>query len=372
DHVHAELEGPLVVRGRERAVDHRLDPVAPADRREAVEVEDAVVRVRRRLAHQHTRGGPDRVLERLVVTGRYRRPRDAVAVQRLVQELPGAPVAVVGDHDVGAAREHGEERRRHRGHAAREQESGLGALECGQLGLGDLLRRVAVAAVLDAVDLAVEVVLQLLRVGERVRRGLHDRRGERVPGRRPRLAPVDGERARADERFLRVGGAALAAALPVPAARGHHGTRRRARSTWRAIARATCAGSGGSSTGVLRWDGRTPSMAPMGYAAFWSANLSPFAVEITTTRSWERITLRSTSLRRAARATPVCGQLNMPVRSARAASSASSCSEACSTTPLNRCSVRMARLMLTGLPIWMAIASVGCAVTGSKCQWSRK
>ena len=103
----------------------------------------------------------------------------------------------------------------------------------------------------------------------------------------------------------------------------------------------------------------------MWYAAFWSANLSPFAVEMTTTRSFERITLRSTSLRSAASATPVCGQLNMPVRSARAASSASSCSLACSTTPLNCWSVRMARLTLTGLPIWIALASVGCAVIGS-------
>jgi hypothetical protein len=99
------------------------------------------------------------------------------------------------------------------------------------------------------------------------------------------------------------------------------------------------------------------------------------AVEITTTRSLERMTLRSTSLRRAASATPVWGQLNIPARSARAASSASSCSVACSTTPLNCCSVRIARLTLTGLPIWMAVASVGCAVTGSnflKSSWNER
>ncbi len=42
----------------------------------------------------------------------------------------------------------------------------------------------------------------------------------------------------------------------------------------------------------------------------------------------------------AASATPVCGQLNMPVRSARAAASASSSSVACSTTPSYRWSVR--------------------------------
>ena len=56
----------------------------------------------------------------------------------------------------------------------------------------------------------------------------------------------------------------------------------------------------------------------------------------------------------------------MPVRSARAASSASSCSVACSTTPLKRWSVRIARLTDTGLPIWIAVARVGWAVIGSK------
>ena len=66
--------------------------------------------------------------------------------------------------------------------------------------------------------------------------------------------------------------------------------------------------------------------------------------EITTTRWFERMTLRSTSFRRAASATPVWGQLNMPVRSARAASSASSDSLACSTTPLNCRSTLTARL----------------------------
>ena len=53
------------------------------------------------------------------------------------------------------------------------------------------------------------------------------------------------------------------------------------------------------------------------------------------------ISPRATSFSSAASATPVCGQLNMPVRSARAAASASSSSVACSTTPSKRCSVRI-------------------------------
>ena len=86
----------------------------------------------------------------------------------------------------------------------------------------------------------------------------------------------------------------------------------------------------------------------------------------TTTRSVLLISPRATSFSSAASATPVCGQLNRPVRSAAAAASASSASDACSTTPSNCCSVRTAFLMLTGLPIWIADASVGFAVSGSK------
>ncbi len=113
---------------------------------------------------------------RVVVAARHRRALDAVAVQRLVQELAGAAIGVVGDDHVRAARQHREERRRDRGHAAREQQAVLGAFERGELLLGDALRRVAVAAVLLALDAALEVVAQLLRVGERVGRRLHDRR----------------------------------------------------------------------------------------------------------------------------------------------------------------------------------------------------
>src|SRR6185369_13178030 len=115
-------------------------------------------------------------------------------------------------------------------------------------GLGDLLRRVAVAPVLDAVDLAVEVVLQLLGVGEREGRRLHDRRGQRVGRLGPRLAAVHRQGAGPD--WLLRGLA-------------HHDTSRRAFSTWRAMARATRLGSAGRSTGLLRCVALMPSIAPM-------------------------------------------------------------------------------------------------------------
>ena len=89
-------------------------------------------------------------------------------------------------------------------------------------------------------------------------------------------------------------------------------------------------------------------------------------MEITITRCPASICFRATSFFSTASATPVCGQLNMPVRSASAAASASSCSLACSTMPSYFCSARIALRTDTGLPIWMAEASVGCAVIGSK------
>ena len=70
------------------------------------------------------------------------------------------------------------------------------------------------------------------------------------------------------------------------------------------------------------------------------------------------ISPRAASFSSAASATPVCGHVNRPLRSARAEASASSASVAISTTPSNARSARTAFLKLTGLPIWIAEASV--------------
>ena len=77
-------------------------------------------------------------------------------------------------------------------------------------------------------------------------------------------------------------------------------------SACRRMASWTRRGSGDSSTGRLAYAETTPWICPRWYAVFWSSNLSPWAVEITTTRWFERMTLRSTSFRSAASATP-CG-----------------------------------------------------------------
>ena len=68
----------------------------------------------------------------------------------------------------------------------------------------------------------------------------------------------------------------------------------------------------------IRVAGRHAGQWPVWYAVLNSVNFSPFAVEITMTRSPSRMSPRPTSFSSAASATPVCGQLNMPVRSARA------------------------------------------------------
>src|SRR5439155_18307819 len=135
---------------------------------------------------------------------------------------------------------HGEERGCRRRHAAREEQARLRPLERGQLVLRDPLGGIAIAAVLDPLDAPLEVVLQLLGVGERVGRGLDDRRRERVARLGPRLARVHGHGARAEGPDRRLAlGTAVAAGPATRTGPGHRDTSRRARSTWRAMARAT-------------------------------------------------------------------------------------------------------------------------------------
>ena len=188
--------------------------MAAPDLGEPLEVDDAVVRVRRRLAEDEARRPPDGLLHPLVVPGGHRRDLDPVPAQDLVEELPGSPVRVVGHDDVGALGEHREERRGDGGHAAREQEALLGALQSRELPLRHALGGVAVPAVLVTLDAALEVVRDLLAVPERVRRGLDDRRRQRAGQLLARLAAVDRLRARARLPGGRGGG------------RGHRGRRR--------------------------------------------------------------------------------------------------------------------------------------------------
>jgi hypothetical protein len=97
-------------------------------------------------------------------------------MQDLRQKLPRAAIGIVGHNHVRVVRKHSVHRRRHGGHAAGKEQTIAGAFERGELLLGNALGRVTVAAVFLALDAALEMIMQLLRVGKRVRRGLHDRR----------------------------------------------------------------------------------------------------------------------------------------------------------------------------------------------------
>jgi hypothetical protein len=163
--VDAELQRPLVERRREGGVDQRLDPMAPADLGEALHVDDPVVRVGRRLADQHAGRRAESPLRSPVVSRRHRSILRCRNGAGLGQELPRAAVGVVGDDDVGIMREHGVERRRDRRHAAGKEQAVLGALQGRELLLGDALGRVAVAAVLFALDAVLKMVVQLLGIG---------------------------------------------------------------------------------------------------------------------------------------------------------------------------------------------------------------
>ncbi len=80
-----------------------------------------------------------------------------------------------------------------------------------------------------------------------------------------------------------------------------------------------------------RWS--HPSSVDSWYPTLKSVNFRPWAVLITTVLSLDLITPRLISLVSTARATPVWGQVNIPVKSACAAAAANSFSVACSTIP---------------------------------------
>ena len=232
--IDAELQWPLIKRCCEGGVDERFHAVSPADVREAFEVNDVVVRVGRRFADEHTRGGANRFFHRLIITRRRYRNLDAVAMQHLGEKLPGPAIRIVGYDDVRIVRKHGVQGRRDGGHAAGEEQAVPGTFKGGELLLGDVLGRVAVAPVLLALDASLEVVAQLLSVEKCVGCGLNDRGGERITELWPRLAGVHGEGA--DAARLLVGSSlscrngALAVVFALAAAI-HQWSRSRMRST---------------------------------------------------------------------------------------------------------------------------------------------
>src|SRR5206468_12867011 len=102
-------------------------------------------------------------------------------------------VRIIGYEDMGILGEGGVQGRSDWGHAAGEEQAVPGTFKRGQLLLGDVLRRVAVAPVLLALDASLKVVAQLPGVEKCVGCGLNDRCGKRVAELWPRLAGVHGK-----------------------------------------------------------------------------------------------------------------------------------------------------------------------------------
>ena len=128
-----------------------------------------VVRISRRFADEHARGRTDRSFYSLIVAGSSHRDFDAITVQHLRQKLTSPAIRVICDNHMRSVRENGKERGRNCGHAAGKQQAIFGAFELRQLLLGDTLRRVAITAVLLALDTSFKMVAKLMRYLQKCR-----------------------------------------------------------------------------------------------------------------------------------------------------------------------------------------------------------
>ena len=165
--------------------------------REAVQIDDAQVRIGGRLADEQPRLGRDRRFHRVVIAGPHLHGLHAESRQVLGAKLAAAVVTLVEEDHFVAGIELGHQQADDRRHAAGEQHGRLAAFERGQLPLGHALARVAVAAVFLARLLLFDEVDHRLRVGERVRRRAEDRIGDRVARLLPRFAAVNAQASKA-------------------------------------------------------------------------------------------------------------------------------------------------------------------------------
>src|SRR5262249_50347448 len=151
------------------------------------------VRVRRRLAQDKACLGTDRVRQRRDVSGGEQRGLYPEARQSAGHKLPRSAVAVLEEDDVLSPLQHREQRGGDGGHAAREEEGVLGPFQGRQPLLNRAAGGVAVSTVLFPIRVLVvplDEAFDLRAVFERVRRGLHDRRRDRVVRLVLRLARV--------------------------------------------------------------------------------------------------------------------------------------------------------------------------------------
>ena len=105
---------------------------------------------------------------------------DVELAQARLAEVQGAFVGIVGDDDVVARVEQGEQRRGDGAHAGGKQHGVLGPFERRKLALGGVLGRVAITPVFKAVLRAQGEFLDLAGILEDERRGLNDGGGDRA------------------------------------------------------------------------------------------------------------------------------------------------------------------------------------------------
>ena len=156
------------------------------------QVDDAQVGVGGRLGEEEHRVVAQGVRELLRVRGVDHRALDAELHQVLLDELPGAAVAVAGHHQVTVGGDLREEERSGRTHARGEEHRLLGAFEVADLALHGAPGGVPVAAVLVAGEATLVVGLEVVRVGKPEGAGLVDGRGDGVALAVVALAAVNG------------------------------------------------------------------------------------------------------------------------------------------------------------------------------------
>ena len=172
------------IRGGDGVVDDERHAVAMCNLRDALDVEDLVVRVGDRLAVERARVVADCGLPRVEI---FRildeRDLDAELGQRVVEEVVSSAVEAGTRHDVPAVLDDVEDRVRLRSLARRDEQRRDTALESSETLLDDILCRVHQARVDVAWLGKAEQIRGMGGVVERVRRGLVDRQSAGV-GRR--------------------------------------------------------------------------------------------------------------------------------------------------------------------------------------------
>ena len=193
--IHSLVEGTLVHRCGEGAVDDQVRAGTRVPRAgEQREIGDAQIWIGGRLGQDHLRpAGAQGAAQRRLVPGLDQRRLDAEPGEKARDELPRTPVAVLGEDDVISSLEKLEEGGGGGSHPAGEERGIFGALQRGELLLRGADGGVSVPAVFLALDVALEVPLDLRGVGEGVGGGPDDRGGDGVVRLVARLTPVHGE-----------------------------------------------------------------------------------------------------------------------------------------------------------------------------------